>query len=257
MSDTALSIDRSGGRVRPRSRPARGLAPRRPRRGRRAARAERCRQVHDAACDLWADPGHRGRDPPGRCGPGDDQSRCPRSGGHRARARGPGVVPRLDGRRAPAARDRASRSSTPRSRYDYFPALRRISAEWRGCCREASSRCSRMGRALARKPSVLLLDELSLGLAPLIVQNLLPVVRSYATEHRCAVLLVEQHVHLALGIADRAYLMANGVCSDSHDAHVLRHDMTLVQASYLGGPEWAGEFQHEAHLPFIGEETHT
>jgi branched-chain amino acid transport system ATP-binding protein len=80
------------------------------------------------------------------------------------------------------------------------------------------------------------------------------VVRAYATEHQCAVLLVEQHVHLALGIADRAYLMANGVSSASYDAHVLRNDMTLVQASYLGGPEWADEFKNETGLPFIGEE---
>jgi branched-chain amino acid transport system ATP-binding protein len=83
---------------------------------------------------------------------------------------------------------------------------------------------------------------------------LLPVVRSYATEHKCAVLLVEQHVHLALGIADRAYLMANGTSSVSYSAHELRNDMTLVQASYLGGPEWAGEFEDEVELPFIGEE---
>jgi hypothetical protein len=48
--------------------------------------------------------------------------------------------------------------------------------------------------------------------------------------------------------------MANGVSSASYDAHVLRNDMTLVQASYLGGPEWATEFKGEASLPFIGEE---
>jgi branched-chain amino acid transport system ATP-binding protein len=89
-----------------------------------------------------------------------------------------------------------------------------------------------------------------------IVERLLPVVRAYATEHKCAVLLVEQHVHLALGIADRAYLMANGVSSSSYDAQVLRNDMTLVQASYLGGPAWASEFKDETNLPFIGEEAH-
>jgi branched-chain amino acid transport system ATP-binding protein len=140
--------------------------------------------------------------------------------------------------------------------YEYFPALKAISARMAGVLSGGEQQMLAMGRALGRRPKVLLLDELSLGLAPVIVEGVLPVVRSYATEHKCAVLLVEQHVHLALGIADRAYLMANGVSSTSYDAHVLRNDMTLVQASYLGGPEWASEFKDEAHLPFIGEEIH-
>jgi branched-chain amino acid transport system ATP-binding protein len=140
--------------------------------------------------------------------------------------------------------------------YEYFPALKAISARMAGVLSGGEQQMLAMGRALGRKPKVLLLDELSLGLAPVIVEGVLPVVRAYATQHRCAVLLVEQHVHLALGIADRAYLMANGVSSCSYDAHVLRNDMTLVQASYLGGPEWASEFKDETRLPFIGEEAH-
>ncbi len=137
--------------------------------------------------------------------------------------------------------------------YEYFPALKAISGRMAGVLSGGEQQMLAMGRALARKPSVLLLDELSLGLAPVIVERLLPIVRTYATEHKCSVLLVEQHVHLALGIADRAYLMANGTSSASFDAHVLRNDMTLVQASYLGGPEWATQFKDETRPPFIGE----
>ena len=55
-----------------------------------------------------------------------------------------------------------------------------------------------LGRALARKPRLMLLDEPSLGLAPVIVEGLLPIVSSYAKESGCAVLLVEQHIHVAL-----------------------------------------------------------
>jgi branched-chain amino acid transport system ATP-binding protein len=67
-----------------------------------------------------------------------------------------------------------------------------------------------VGRALARKPRLLLADELSLGLAPIIVDRLLQAVRTAATERGMAVLLVEQHARKALRYADRVYVMRRG-----------------------------------------------
>ena len=91
-----------------------------------------------------------------------------------------------------------------------------------------------IGRALARHPHVLLLDELSLGLAPVIVEALLPIVREYALESGCAVLLVEQHVHLALEVADRGYVLSHGEVVLHKPAEELRRDHHLLIASYLG-----------------------
>jgi branched-chain amino acid transport system ATP-binding protein len=91
-----------------------------------------------------------------------------------------------------------------------------------------------IGRALARHPRLLLLDELSLGLAPVIVEHLLPVVRDYARESVCAVLLVEQHVHLALEVADRGYVLSHGKIVLHKPADELRRDRQLLVASYLG-----------------------
>ena len=91
-----------------------------------------------------------------------------------------------------------------------------------------------VGRALARRPKLLLLDELSLGLAPLIVERLLPVVREYALETGCGVLLVEQHIQLALTIADRGYVLSHGEIVMHDRAEVLRDNRDLLMASYFG-----------------------
>jgi branched-chain amino acid transport system ATP-binding protein len=91
-----------------------------------------------------------------------------------------------------------------------------------------------VARALTRKPRLLLVDELSLGLAPLIVQGLLPIIREYADESGCGVLLVEQHVHLALATADHAYVLSHGEVVLHETADALRGNHELLMASYFG-----------------------
>jgi ABC-type branched-subunit amino acid transport system ATPase component len=89
-----------------------------------------------------------------------------------------------------------------------------------------------LARALSRKPRVLIADELSLGLAPTIVIRLLAAIRA-AADNGLGVLLVEQHVHQALGTADRAYVMRRGQIELSGTSADLLGQLDLIEGSYL------------------------
>jgi branched-chain amino acid transport system ATP-binding protein len=118
--------------------------------------------------------------------------------------------------------------------YEYFPKLRELQGRRAGLLSGGEQQMLAVARALARRPRLLLLDELTLGLAPVIVEWLLPVVRQFAQERGCAVLLVEQHVHLALEVADRGYVLSHGETVLEGSAERLRSDRQLLVASYLG-----------------------
>ena len=121
--------------------------------------------------------------------------------------------------------------------YEYFPALAELKDRRVGLLSGGEQQMLALGRALARRPRLMLLDEMSLGLAPIIVERLLPVVATYARESGCAVLLVEQHIQIALTVADRGYVLAHGELVMHDTAAVLAADQQLILSSYLGDTE--------------------
>jgi branched-chain amino acid transport system ATP-binding protein len=117
---------------------------------------------------------------------------------------------------------------------DLFPELKQRLGTPAGLLSGGQQQMLAIARALGRHPRLLLIDELSFGLAPIAVQRLLPIVRTVADETGAGVLLVEQHVHLGLSIAERAYVLTHGSVALTGTAAQLRDNTSLLHASYLG-----------------------
>lgn len=118
--------------------------------------------------------------------------------------------------------------------FQYFPELEPHQGRQAGLLSGGEQQMLAVGRALLQHPKLLLVDEMSLGLAPIIVQRLLPVLRQIAQETGAGVLFVEQHVHLALEVADRAYVMQRGSVSMSGTAAEMRERREVIESSYIG-----------------------
>ena len=120
---------------------------------------------------------------------------------------------------------------------EWFPALREVMDRRAGLLSGGEQQMLALARAVLGRPRLLMVDEMSLGLAPIIVDHLLPVLRSIALELDAGVLLVEQHVALVLAVSDRAYLLDRGRVLVSGAASELAARTDLLESGYLGTVE--------------------
>ena len=116
--------------------------------------------------------------------------------------------------------------------FTIFPRLRERKDQLAGTMSGGEQQMLAMGRALMSRPRVLLLDEPSMGLSPIMVDKIFEVVKDVSARG-VTILLVEQNASRALGVADRGYVMESGVVSMNGDARELLSD-PRVRAAYLG-----------------------
>jgi branched-chain amino acid transport system ATP-binding protein len=116
--------------------------------------------------------------------------------------------------------------------YELFPRLKERLSQAGGTLSGGEQQMLAIGRALMSRPALLLLDEPSLGLAPLMVEHIFGVIRELKRTGT-TMLLVEQNVHHALDVADRAYVMETGQMTLEGPASELKHN-PQVEQSYLG-----------------------
>lgn len=131
-------------------------------------------------------------------------------------------------------RRRRGRRADPDVALDLFPALRPLLRRRAGLLSGGEQQMLALGCQLISEPQLLLLDELSLGLAPVVVASILPVVRSIAVERGVGVLLVEQQVRDALAVADRVYVLNHGRLVHAGPADEMRDAPDRLRDAYLG-----------------------
>ncbi|MCJ7683767.1 MAG: ABC transporter ATP-binding protein [Desulfobacteraceae bacterium] len=116
---------------------------------------------------------------------------------------------------------------------DYFPPIKRLRRRMSGYLSGGEQQMLVIGRALMARPELMLLDEPSLGLAPLMVQEIYEIIQKINTNQKMAILLVEQNVRAALGIANYGHVLENGRVVLSDSAENLR-DNEDVREFYMG-----------------------
>jgi branched-chain amino acid transport system ATP-binding protein len=133
---------------------------------------------------------------------------------------------------------RRRRSQVELSRvFEFFPQLEPLLNRRAGLCSGGEQQMIALGRAVLAAPRLLMIDEMSLGLAPLIFEDLLRVVRQLAEEEKVGVLMVEQYVDAALEVADRAAILSHGELILEGEAAALLKERARVDAAYMGESE--------------------
>jgi branched-chain amino acid transport system ATP-binding protein len=134
---------------------------------------------------------------------------------------------------ATARRDRRGVAEDIERVYGYFPILEQRRLQQAGTLSGGEQQMLAVGRALMLRPRLMLLDEPSFGLAPLIVREVFDILATINREQKVSMLLVEQNASLALGLADEAYLLETGRIVMSGPAREIRENES-VRRSYLG-----------------------
>jgi len=117
--------------------------------------------------------------------------------------------------------------------YQYFPRLKGLRHNTAGYLSGGEQQMLVIGRAMMSAPSLMMLDEPSLGLAPMLVEEIYDIIRLFNTEHKTSVLLVEQNVRIALSIAHNGYVMENGRIVLDGTAEFLKNNED-VKEFYMG-----------------------
>ena len=130
-------------------------------------------------------------------------------------------------------KDRGAIKNDMETVYDYFPRLKSLRRNIGGYLSGGEQQMLVIGRAMMARPKLMMLDEPSLGLAPLLVEEIYNIIRRFNTEQKTSVLLVEQNVRVALGIAHYGYVMENGRIVLDGTAEFLQNNED-VKEFYLG-----------------------
>jgi branched-chain amino acid transport system ATP-binding protein len=128
---------------------------------------------------------------------------------------------------------RKTKNSTIAWVYEIFPVLQERARQQAGTLSGGEQQMLAIGRALMSNPKMLLIDEMSLGLSPIVVQDISRILREINQTKKLTILLVEQDVHLALSLADEAYIIENGhIVGQGKSSDLLCNDQ--VKEAYLG-----------------------
>jgi len=127
----------------------------------------------------------------------------------------------------------AENAETLKKVFERFPRLKERATQVAGTLSGGEQQMLAMGRALMSKPDLLMLDEPSMGLAPILVQEIFDIIKEL-NEQGTTILLVEQNASMALSIADRGYVLETGSIVKTGTGRELLND-DAVRRAYLGG----------------------